>query len=212
MPGRAELVTDFLTGTNAVATNYFLGKVGVGTARPEQKLDVTGNLRVTATGTFAAVLVQSNLVVAGALAVSNGMIVSGPVAGLTAAKLGAVSVSDARYLAALTNAAAFDPAGAAAAVQASLATLPSGISGATATQIVANVLTTGTVATARMAQTLTGAQAENWNSAYAWGNHAAAGYATAENLSRATNAMPQALLNVGPYGDLSMGSFTNRAP
>ena len=54
-PAQAGLVTDSIATTNAVATNYFLGVVGVGTTNPTYTLDVTGNLRVTGTGTFAAV-------------------------------------------------------------------------------------------------------------------------------------------------------------
>ena len=85
-PVRGELVTDFVTTTNAAATNTFLGNVGVGTSTPAYKLDVTGNLRVTGTGTFAVVT-------------GNGS----QLTGITAAQVGAVASNDARYIATLTN-------------------------------------------------------------------------------------------------------------
>ena len=55
-PTQAGLVTDFLNTTNATSTNYFLGKVGIGTNKPAQMLDIVGNLHATGTGTFTAVI------------------------------------------------------------------------------------------------------------------------------------------------------------
>ena len=85
------LVTDYLMATNAAYANYLLGKVGVGTTNPATLLDVNGNATIR-----------------GTLIASNGLMVSGPITGITAAQVGAVVTTDARYLAALTNAAAFD--------------------------------------------------------------------------------------------------------
>ena len=70
-----------------------------------------GNIQTTRiTETPTVISLQTNVVIAGSLVVSNG------VSGITSAMVGAVSTNDTRYLAALTNAAAFATAGSATAL------------------------------------------------------------------------------------------------
>jgi len=45
--GRADVETDFVTATNAVSTNYFLGSVGIGTNNPASKLHVVGGATIS---------------------------------------------------------------------------------------------------------------------------------------------------------------------
>ena len=114
---RAELVNDFVTATNSAATNTFSGRVGIGTNNPATLLDVNGST-----------IIRGNLIA------SNGLTVSGPFSGITAAQVGAVSTTDSIYLAALTNAAQF--ASAAQGALAGTALQPNG-SGANLTGITA---------------------------------------------------------------------------
>jgi len=53
MSTRAEMVAGSFQGTNSLGTNYFMGKVGIGTNAPSEKLHVLGNLRVD--GTFGKI-------------------------------------------------------------------------------------------------------------------------------------------------------------
>ena len=123
---RGELVTDFVTATNAAATNLFSGRVGIGTSTPATLLDINGSA-----------IVRGNLIA------SNGLTVSGPVSGITAAQVGAVSTTDRLYRAALTNAAQF--ATAAQGALASTALQPTGsganLTGITAAQVGAVAMT-----------------------------------------------------------------------
>ena len=117
---RGELVTDFVATTNAVATNLFSGRVGIGTNSPSTLLDVNGNA-----------IIRGNLIA------SNGLTVSGPVSGITAAQVGAISTTDRIYRAALTNEAQF--ATTAQGAQASTALQPNSsgarLTGITAAQV-----------------------------------------------------------------------------
>jgi hypothetical protein len=107
--------------------------------------------------------------------------------GITAEQVGAVATNAPRYLLALTNAAAFDPANAAAAVQAQLPAIAD-----TATNALA-------VANTKLSANGSGAQLTGITAAQVG----------ALTPGQATNLVMAALLYIPPMGDLSMGSFTN---
>ena len=115
--------------------------------------------------------------------------------GITAAQVGAVPTNDLRFLAALTNSAQF--ATAAQGTLASTALQPTGngsqLIGLTVTQV------SGALSVSGSANSLSGCPS---------GADTLGAATTA--LNAATNAISQFLLNVGPSGDLSMGSYTNR--
>ena len=199
VPVRGELATDFVTATNAVRTNYFRGKVGIGTTNPVQILDVTGNLRVTGTGTFFAVTgsgaglsgIGSNAIADGSITapkiasntittahLMNGAVVTGKLdmASLDERYLGK---TDAKLLAAITN------------------NQPNVTLGA-------NVICAGALAVVGPVTGITAVQVG--------ADPAGAAAAVQADLTSATNTMAQALRNLGPYGDVSMGTYTNRGP
>ena len=196
---RAELVNDFVTATNSAATNTFSGRVGIGTNNPATLLDVNGST-----------IIRGNLIA------SNGLTVSGPFSGITAAQVGAVSTTDSIYLAALTNAAQF--ASAAQGALAGTALQPNG-SGANLTGITAAQV--GAVATnnARYLAALTNIPAGAIGAAQLAAGAVTIGkldlakldlrYVLSTNASvRIANNQPNAILgtNVLCIGSLAVGS------
>ena len=69
----------------------------------------------------------------------------------------------------------------------------------------------GTKADSALQPTGDGSQLTGITAAKVGADSAGAAATVQANLNSATNVLWQALLNNGPYGDLTMGSYTNRA-
>ncbi|MBI2442219.1 MAG: hypothetical protein HYV35_12725 [Lentisphaerae bacterium] len=116
------ITSDGINQTSADGTNVFMGKVGVGTDLPAEQLDVVGNARIAGTNIVGAMTLGGETRTnwpsggggAGDLIATNNLAdLTDPAAARTNLGLGSAATNDVS---------AFDPAGAAAAVDATLST------------------------------------------------------------------------------------------